>query len=54
MSQTHIPAALRRLVREPLTAVGRVTVYLLRLNAPDRIEEREQLLAAGLMILPKE
>jgi hypothetical protein len=34
---------------EPLTAVGRVTVQLLRLNVPDRIEERKQLAAAGLL-----
>jgi hypothetical protein len=37
---------------EPLTSVGRVTVSLLRLNAPDRIEEREQFLATGLLVLP--
>jgi hypothetical protein len=39
---------------EPLTPVGRATVFLLRMNAPDRIEEREQLLAGGLMVLPAE
>ncbi|MDX2141492.1 MAG: HNH endonuclease signature motif containing protein [Chloroflexota bacterium] len=31
----------------PLTSTGRVTVYLLRLNAEERLEERELLLALG-------
>lgn len=31
----------------PLTAVGRVTVFLLRLNAEERLKERELLLALG-------
>jgi 5-methylcytosine-specific restriction endonuclease McrA len=34
---------------EPLTSTGRVTERLLRVNQSDRIEEREQLLAAGLL-----
>lgn len=34
---------------EPLTDVGRVTVRLLQLNHPDRVEEREHLIAAGLI-----
>ena len=34
---------------QPLTATGRVTVRLLRLNDSERIEEREQLIAAGLL-----
>jgi hypothetical protein len=33
---------------EPLTPVGRVTVRLLHFNDPDRVEEREQIVAAGL------
>jgi len=33
---------------EPLTATGRVTVFLLRLNASERVEERELLLALGV------
>lgn len=32
---------------QPLTASGRVTVYLLRLNAEERLDERELLLALG-------
>ena len=36
----------------PLTATGRVTERLLQFNHPDRIEEREQLVAAGLLALP--
>lgn len=35
---------------EPLTPVGRATVQLLRLNHPDRLEERKQLLALGLFV----
>jgi HNH endonuclease len=34
---------------EPLTPVGRVTVRLLQLNHPDRIAERELLVAAGVL-----
>lgn len=34
---------------EPLTATGRVTVKLLQLNNPNRVEERELLVAAGLL-----
>jgi hypothetical protein len=37
---------------EPTTAKGRVTTRLLRLNNPDRIEEREFLVAAGLIREP--
>src|SRR5207247_5166116 len=37
---------------EPLTAIGRATVRLLQLNDPDRVEEREALLAAGLIAIP--
>ncbi len=33
---------------EPLTAQGRVTVFLLRLNDPDRISERDLLLQLGV------
>lgn len=36
----------------PLTAVGRVTVRLLHLNHADRIEERQMLLAAGVLRAP--
>lgn len=31
----------------PITPVGRVTVALLQFNAPDRIRERERLIASG-------
>jgi HNH endonuclease len=34
---------------EPLTSTGRVTVRLLQLNHPNRIEERELLLRLGLL-----
>src|SRR2546423_15706735 len=34
---------------EPLTPTGRVTVRLLQLNHPDRIEERELLVRLGLI-----
>ncbi len=34
---------------EPLTPVGRVTVRLLQLNHPDRLEERELLILAGVI-----
>ena len=37
----------------PLTAVGRVTVWLLQLNQPERVAERELLLAAGALRLPE-
>jgi hypothetical protein len=33
----------------PLTAKGRVTVRLLQLNRPDRVEERQLLLEAGIL-----
>jgi hypothetical protein len=32
----------------PLTATGRVTVFLLQLNAPERIEERRLLIELGV------
>ena len=38
---------------EPLTSTGRVTARLLQLNHADRIEERELLLAAGLIQPPE-
>ncbi len=31
----------------PLTAEGRVTVFILQFNHPDRVQERERLLAIG-------
>jgi 5-methylcytosine-specific restriction endonuclease McrA len=34
---------------EPLTPAGRVTVRLLRFNDADRVEERESLIAAGVI-----
>jgi hypothetical protein len=34
---------------EPLTATGRVTIRLLQLNHPDRVQERALLIAAGLL-----
>lgn len=37
---------------EPLTAIGRATVRLLQLNHPDRVEEREVLVAVGLIVTP--
>ena len=37
---------------EPLTSVGRVTERLLQLNHPNRVEEREHLVTAGLLIPP--
>lgn len=37
---------------EPLTPAGRVTVTLLRLNDPERIEERDQLSISGLVRIP--
>ncbi len=37
----------------PLTAAGRVTVNLLQLNQPDRVAEREILLAAEAIQLPE-
>ena len=36
----------------PLTPTGRVTVRLLHLNDPDRLQERELLTAAGLLAPP--
>jgi 5-methylcytosine-specific restriction endonuclease McrA len=38
---------------EPLTPNGRVTVRLLQLNHPDRVEERELLVAAGIIHAPE-
>ena len=38
---------------KPLTPAGRVTVQLLRLNSADRINERVQLLRAGLLRPPE-
>ena len=37
---------------QPLTAEGRVTVAILRINDPERIIERQQLHRAGLLQLP--
>jgi len=37
---------------EPLTATGRVTVRLLQLNHPDRLEERKLLVVAGVLGSP--
>jgi hypothetical protein len=37
---------------EPLTAIGRVTVFLLRLNIPLRIAGRESLMREGLYPSP--
>jgi hypothetical protein len=39
---------LKRAVLQALTATGRVTIFLLRLNAPERIEERELLLRLNI------
>jgi hypothetical protein len=36
----------------PLTAVGRATVRLLQFNQPERVAERELLLASGMLRLP--
>jgi hypothetical protein len=33
---------------QPLTAQGRVTVYLLQMNTPERIEEREFMIMLGV------
>jgi hypothetical protein len=44
---------LREAVFVPLTAIGRVTVRLLRLNAAERVAERTILLAADLLRLPE-
>ncbi len=38
---------------EPLIAIGRVTVALLKLNAPARITIRENLMDAGVYRMPK-
>ena len=37
----------------PLTAEGRVTVAILRLNHPDRLLERQRLLQAGKTMIPE-
>jgi hypothetical protein len=37
---------------DPLTPTGRVTVRLLQLNHPERVEERELLIAIGVINLP--
>ena len=37
---------------EPRTAIGRVTIRLLKLNHPHRIEERLLLVAAGVIRIP--
>ena len=37
---------------EPLTPTGRFTVRLLQLNHPDRVEERQALVTAGLIEIP--
>ena len=37
---------------EPLTPTGRVTERLLHLNDPDRVVERQQMVAAGLWTAP--
>lgn len=50
MAQVYIPAALRRLVVE--RASGRCEFRLLQLNHPDRVAERELLIAAGLFSVP--
>ncbi|MEK7729771.1 MAG: HNH endonuclease signature motif containing protein [candidate division KSB1 bacterium] len=36
----------------PLTAAGRATVRMLQMNHPDRLEEREVLIAGGLYSTP--
>jgi hypothetical protein len=38
---------------EPLTPTGRVTVRLLQFNQPARIEERQLLVEAGLLQVPR-
>ncbi len=45
--QWHEHFRLRGAIIEPLTPEGRVTVILLQLNRPDRVEERTVLLAKG-------
>ena len=37
----------------PLTAIGRATARLLQLNRPERVAEREILIAAGLLQIPE-
>ncbi|MBD2194815.1 MULTISPECIES: HNH endonuclease [Calothrix] len=37
---------------QPLTAIGRVTVRLLQMNRPERVEERKVLLQANVLIVP--
>jgi hypothetical protein len=40
---------------DPLTGIGRATVFLLRLNLPERVVERLALVDAGLLVLgPRE
>lgn len=36
----------------PLTPEGRVTITILQINHPDRIAERERLIAAGRYVIP--
>ncbi|HEY9848636.1 MAG TPA: HNH endonuclease signature motif containing protein [Leptolyngbyaceae cyanobacterium] len=36
----------------PLTAIGRVTIRLLQLNHPNRVKERQLLIATNLLTLP--
>jgi len=45
--QWHDHFRLHGAVIEPLTPEGRATVALLQLNRPDRVEEREVLMAKG-------
>ena len=55
MSTSYIPAALSQDGRiTPLTPEGRVTVRLLQLNEPMRVEERELLFAAGEINFPND
>lgn len=44
--------ALRELVLEGLTPEGRTTVRLLQLNTPERMAERQRLLALGRFVAP--
>ena len=39
---------------EPLTAIGRATSRLMHFNDPDRVAERTQMLAEGLLVPPNE
>jgi HNH endonuclease len=36
----------------PLTPVGRVTIRLLQMNRPDRVEERQLVIEAGMFNIP--